>query len=281
MTSRLVRPITDAEVAEFRTSGALCLRGMFNSAWVERMRVAMDEVLADPGPIRIENNDGGGRLAVETYVWRRHPVFRDYAFESPAAAIAARLLGATRVNLLFDQMLIKEPRTPTPTNWHQDGPNWPIHGQQALSLWMALDDVDQASGVMRYAKGSHNGPAYASSTNFVRHIRPDAKNTMGEKCPDFDLPESGAQVVTWNVQPGDVLVHHMWTAHAAGGNSTPDRRRRAHTTRWTGEQARFQEGYYKLRMPFEPKLRDGDSLNSEYFPNVPFEQTWPSPVCAA
>lgn len=269
MTSRLLRPITDAEVEEFAETGAICLRGAFDSAWVERMRAAIDRVLANPGPIRIEQDGDGGRLAVETYAWRRDPDFRAYVFESPAAAIAARLLRSPTAQLLFDQMIVKEPQTPTPTSWHQDGPNWPIHGTQAITLWMALDDVDQHSGAMRYAAGSHEGPAYASSTNFVRHLRPDAKNTSGEPCPDFDRPELGKRVVTWNVEPGDVLVHHMWTAHAAGGNHSPDRRRRAHTTRWCGDSVRFQEGYYKLRMPFEHQMQDGDRLDSEYFPDVP------------
>lgn len=274
MTSRLIRPIADAEVTEFVETGAVCLRGMFDAGWVDRVREAMDRVLADPGPIRIENSDDGGRLAIETYAWRRDATFREYAFDSPAAAIAARLLRTAKVNLLFDQMLIKEPMTPTPTNWHQDGPNWPIHGTQALSLWMALDDVDTQSGAMRYAAGSHEGPAFASSTNFVRHIRPDAKNSSGEPCPDFDLAENGRTVVTWDVQPGDVLAHHMWTAHAANGNLSTDRRRRAHTTRWAGETARFQHGYYKLRMPFDPGLGDGDPLDGEHFPAVPFERSW-------
>ncbi|MBY8824382.1 phytanoyl-CoA dioxygenase family protein [Sphingomonas colocasiae] len=274
MASRLIRPITDAEVDAFETTGAVCLRGMFDAGWVARMREAMDRVLADPGPIHIEAAADGGRLAVETYVWRRDAAFRDYAFASPASAIAARLLRAEKVNLLFDQMLVKEPMTPTPTSWHQDGPNWPIHGTQALSLWMALDDVDQQSGAMRYASGSHEGPAYASSTNFVRHIRPDAKNTSGDPCPDFDAIENGPEVIGWDVQPGDVLAHHMWTAHAANGNLSPDRRRRAHTTRWAGETARFQTGYYKLRMPFTPTLADGDPLDSEHFPAVPFERDW-------
>lgn len=272
MTSRLIRPITDDEVEEFEQVGAICLRGAFDPEWVRRIRTAIDRVLADPGPIRIEQEGGdGGRLAVETYVWRRDPDFRAYVFESPAAAIAARLMRSSQVNLLFDQMIVKEPQTPTPTSWHQDGPNWPIHGTQAVSLWMALDDVDQDSGAMRYAAGSHEGPAFASSTNFVRHIRPDAKNTSGDPCPDFDQPEYGARIVGWDVQPGDVLVHHMWTAHAANGNTSPDRRRRAHTTRWCGSSARFQEGFYKLRMPFEHTLKDGDPLASEWFPTVPVD----------
>lgn len=230
----------------------------------------MDEVIADPGPIRIESRSDGGHLAIETYVWRRHRVFRSFAFDSPAAAIAARLLDATKVNLLFDQMIIKEPNTPTPTSWHQDGPNWPLHGTQALTLWLALDDVDESSGGMRYAAGSHLGPRYASSTNLVRHIRPDAKNTDGQQCPNFDEPDLRAEILRWDVKPGDVLAHHMWTAHAAGGNLAADRRRRAHTTRWAGQTARFQEGYFKLRMPFEHTLRDGDPFDSEQFPAVPF-----------
>lgn len=278
MTSRLHRPIADAEVEEFEATGAVCLRAAFDLRWVERMRTALDRVLADPGPIRIDHGEEGGRLAVETYVWRRDADFRDYAFNSPAAAIAARLLRAENVSLLFDQMLVKEPLTPTPTSWHQDGPNWPIHGEAAVSLWMALDDVTPNNGAMRYAAGSHRGEHYASSTNIVRHMRPDAKNTSGERCPDFDQPGMGREVMTWDVKAGDVLVHHMWTAHAANGNSSPDRRRRAHTTRWCSGSTRFQEGYYKLRMPFEHDLKDGDPLTSEYFPDVPIVRDWDTQI---
>ena len=109
MVSRLLRSITDAEVAEFENQGVVCLRGMFDVSWIERIRAALDRVLAEPGPIRIERGDEGGRLAVETYAWRRDRDFRDYAFESPAAAIAARF--SSRGKALRQSWMI---RTSTP-----------------------------------------------------------------------------------------------------------------------------------------------------------------------
>lgn len=168
-------------------------------------------------------------------------------------------------------MIVKEPNTPKETTWHQDATAWPIHhGEQALTLWMPLDVVDQASGGMRYAAGSHNGPRYAASANLAKNIRPDAKNMEGEKCPDFDQPDAGAEVLFWDkVEPGDVLAHFAWTAHFAGGNTSPDRRRRAHTTRWCGDKVTFQEGYFQLRTPFTVDLKEGQPLDSDYFPNVP------------
>lgn len=53
MASKLLRPITDQEIAEFEKNGVVFLKDMFDSEWIERMRKAVDEVIADPGPIRI------------------------------------------------------------------------------------------------------------------------------------------------------------------------------------------------------------------------------------
>lgn len=268
MASKLIRDITDDEVKEFEETGVVYLKGMFDQYWIERVRKAIDAVIADPGPIRIEPENG--KVVIETYAWWRDADFRAYVFDSPAAAVAARLLRSAKVNLLYDQMIVKEPATPKETSWHQDGTAWPIHGEQALTLWMPLDVVDQASGGMRYAVGSHKGKHYAASANLAKNVRPDAKNMSGEKCPDFDAPEyRDTKVSYWDVEPGDVLAHFAWTAHFANGNNSPDRRRRAYTTRWCGDKVTFQEGYFQLRTPFAVDLKDGAPLDSAYFPNVP------------
>ena len=267
MISRLIRPITDVEVEEYRTNGAVCLRGMFDAAWVEKMRNSIDRLIDNPGPFRTDSEEEG-RVAIETYPWLRDEGFKDYAFESPAAAIAARLLGAEKVHLLFDQFLVKEPNTPVHTSWHQDGPSWPIHGEEALSLWMALDDVTLENGGMKYARGSHKGPHYGAKTNLVRHSF-DAKNTKGPFCPDFDK-EFPEQILQWDVKAGDVLVHHMWTVHGAAANSSGNNRRRAHTTRWVSGNSRFQEGRFRLRQPFEHGLKEGDPMDCKLYPSVEF-----------
>lgn len=274
MASRLLREITDEEVLRFEADGAISLKGMFDSRWVEAMRNAIEQALRDPGKLIIDVREQGGRMAVESYLWWRLPAFRDYAFESPAAAIAARLLRSNKVNLLYDQMLVKEPGTGTPTSWHQDGPSWPIHSSHALSIWMALDPVTRQTGGLKYARGSHNGPRYSQYVNVVRHGQKAGASDLPD-CPDFDNPESGGEVLCWDLEPGDCVVHNMWTAHATGGNLDPAIRRRAHTTRWTGDQARYSTRPVPLRTPITLDLKDGALLDEcELFPVVPVVRTW-------
>jgi predicted DNA repair protein MutK len=105
------------------------------------------------------------------------------------------VLSAQRVHLLYDQLLVKEPGTPTPLSWHQDGASWPLEGDQAVSLWMAMDPVTVATGGVVYARGQHRGPRYGCSNNVVR-----PGSVMGESadpCPDFSAVDDGALLLSW------------------------------------------------------------------------------------
>lgn len=272
MISKLVRPLTDAEVQEYQENGVVYLPQVIDVAWVEKARHAIQEVIDNPGPRRIEGAEDGGRFAIESGVWQRNAKFHDFIFESPAAAIAARILRSDKVNLLYDQMLVKEPGTSVPTSWHQDGASWPVHGENICTIWMGLDEVTQESGGMKYLKGGHLGKRYGSYVNVVKHT-PDAVNLQDARCPDYDTVP-GSEVVHWDVIPGDVLIHHMWMPHSAGGNFHSDRRRRAYTTRWAADDVKFQEGNFQFRPPASSTLKDGDPLDSEFFPAVPFEKSW-------
>jgi ectoine hydroxylase-related dioxygenase (phytanoyl-CoA dioxygenase family) len=272
MTSRLNAPISESEVAAFVRDGVVCLRNAFSMEWVERLRAATEDVLQRPGVRHIEAPVTGGRFTADTYVWMERDGFREYAFESPAAAIAARLLDAAHVALLYDQVLVKEPGTDTPTSWHQDGASWPLNGEDALTLWMPLDPATVATGGMMYARGQHRGKHYGSYVNIVK-VGP-AEGLELERCPDFEVVDGGELLMSWDVQPGDCLAHHMWMPHATRGNSSATVRRRAHTTRWVSERCTFREGNFQLRTVGDPGLKEGDQLQGDHFPRVPFERTW-------
>jgi len=276
MPSQLQSAISDTDVETFWRDGVICLRQAFSRSWVEELREATDKVLNDGSRQRTVVTADGGRFSADNYLWLQNETFRRHAFESPAAAIAARLLRATQVNLLYDQLLVKEPGTPTPLSWHQDGPSWPLQGEQALSLWMPMDPVTVATGGVVYARGQHLGPHYGCSNNVVK-----AGQFMGESadpCPDFATIDGGALLVSWDVEPGDCLVHHMWTPHATGGNHSPTQRRRAHTTRWAGESCRFRAGRFQLRPLIDPQLGDGAPLAWPLYPAVSFASDWQGPA---
>lgn len=94
MNEHPLRDITEREVETFATDGVVCLRGLFDNGWVERLRDAADACMASPGPLNVEiakERRDRGRFFHDTFVWRYNDDCRDFVFCSPAAKIAARL----------------------------------------------------------------------------------------------------------------------------------------------------------------------------------------------
>ena len=101
--------------------------------------------MANPGEMAQELAHGAeaGRFFTETFLWHRDNAFERFVRDSPAAALAAQVMRATRMNIVFDQFLIKEPGTDEPTVWHHDLTYWPIRGDRVATLWLALDEVTE------------------------------------------------------------------------------------------------------------------------------------------
>jgi len=67
--------------------------------------------------------------------------------------LAAELLGEAVV-LFQDLLLVKKPGQ-KPFPWHQDFGFWPIDLPLALVFWVPLNAVDETTGGLRFATGSH------------------------------------------------------------------------------------------------------------------------------
>jgi ectoine hydroxylase-related dioxygenase (phytanoyl-CoA dioxygenase family) len=57
--------------------------------------------------------------------------------------------------------------------------------------------------------------------------------------PDIDSSPYNYEMLSWTLDPGDVLIHHALAVHGAAGNRTNDQRRRALAVRYTGDDARY------------------------------------------
>jgi ectoine hydroxylase-related dioxygenase (phytanoyl-CoA dioxygenase family) len=281
-TRASVESMLDARAVErFWSDGVLCLRGLFQD-WVEPMRAAIEEVLARPGPLAQDParadygaNQHAQRCSfhIELGLWTRHPTFRAFAFESPAPEIARRLLAGTRLNLFFDQLFVKEPDSPEQrTPWHQDQSYWPISGERVLSVWVPFDAVSEETGALRYVKGSHLWGQRFTPTDFGPKQRA-VPGVAGAPAPDVDAHPERYEFLSWDLEPGDCLVHQGMTMHGAPGNRSCAVRRRAHSIRFTGDDVRWDPRPGILenipRMTTLPiELAAGAPLTSPAFPLV-------------
>jgi ectoine hydroxylase-related dioxygenase (phytanoyl-CoA dioxygenase family) len=95
----------------------------------------VEKAIASPGPHAEDYvaRGGSGRFFGDIELSLRLPEFLRFVLESPAAEIAGRMMGASRVNFFYDQLLVKEPGTLERTPWHQDQPFVPILSSFVLS----------------------------------------------------------------------------------------------------------------------------------------------------
>ncbi len=281
LPSALSRPIRQDEIETYRKDGAAVLRGVLDQGWIDLMRSAIDRILVNPGDASIEYTPEGekGRYYGDFFVWMRDPNFRAFMMDSPMPELAAQVMGSQTLQFFYDQLLVKEPGTKEPTPWHQDLPYWPVRGDDILSIWVPFDPAAEESGIVVYIAGSHKwGKMYAPATFGKNTGFADIYAKMGlEPLPDIEAERDKHEILTWELEPGDVIIHHPLTLHYASGNQSPTGRRRGLALRYLGDDAVFdaRPGTFidnpkvKALLPAF-SFKDGDKLTSDAFPRV-----WP------
>jgi phytanoyl-CoA hydroxylase len=143
--------------------------------------------------------------------------FREYAQHPKWLGLGAALLGEP-VESMGPEWFNKPPGTESPTPPHQDNYYFCLKPPQVLTIWLALDVVDDENGCLRYVAGSH------------RHgIRPHARSHVlgfSQGITDYG-PADRAGEVRVQLDPGDAVAHHGETIHRADPNRSTTRQRRA------------------------------------------------------
>jgi hypothetical protein len=96
--------ISDAERETYNRDGALVLRGVIDTSWLDRLSSAIERDIAEPGPYfhGYVPEDGKGHFHGNLKIWQNDPDFRALCLESGLANIAEQLFQSSKVNLLYD-----------------------------------------------------------------------------------------------------------------------------------------------------------------------------------
>lgn len=257
--------ITDADVARYQTDGVVLIKGLF-ADFVDVIAAGIERNMTEPGPFAAENLQAGegGRFFDDYCNWTRIPEFEDVVRNSPAGAVAARLMGSDTVQMFHDHVLVKEPGTSKPTPWHQDSPYYFVEGQQTVSFWSPVDPVTEAS--LRCVAGSHLWDREVLPTRWLNedNFYPDEGQYMPVPDPDAeDMP-----IVEWPMEPGDAVAFNYRILHGARGNAS-DRRRRAFSLRLLGDDARYVDRPGRTSPPFDGHgMVPGQRLREDWFPII-------------
>jgi hypothetical protein len=155
---------------------------------------------------KIENPHFASRAVMELIRW-------------PALGeLAAAITGVRMVQAWWVQLLYKPPATgaaehATNIGWHQDRFYWRIweEGSELFTAWVALSDVDEASGPMRFVRGSHRWGFRGEGDFFAQELEGQRE---GITLPPGERWEEATAILP----PGGVSFHHNLTFHGSGPN---------------------------------------------------------------
>jgi ectoine hydroxylase-related dioxygenase (phytanoyl-CoA dioxygenase family) len=228
---RPLRPISQEDIDTYEREGVVCLRRVFDRAWIDSLVSVARRLLIDKEDFGLLPSYPG------RYMARRIPEFRRLVFSSPIAEAAARTMGSREARFFFDEIFAKGPQSTERTIWHTDRMGWPVTGKMVPSLWMPLTPIVEANSLEVIAGSQHEDVRYwLFSPNARQMIKPPDRVSHPDCEPLRNDPSK--RFLRWNMEPGDLLVVHPWALHYSHGNPTDDWRI-AVSVRVFGDDIRF------------------------------------------
>ncbi|MFV2053330.1 phytanoyl-CoA dioxygenase family protein [Aliiroseovarius sp. YM-037] len=259
MHEKLIKNVKDLR-NDYQRDGVVVIRKALTDHWIEILRSAIELQVAK-----------GIRYFANRNMRTEPGGFQDFCLHSGIGRIVADLVDSPFTSLVFDQMFVKEPGTKTQTGWHTDQPYWPIAGP-IMSTWIALDHVDADNGAMEFIPGSHAwGKKYRpfltdQNGGFKEYLNID--DPQYSDMPDFEAERDQHRIVSWDMEPGDMLAFDGFIVHSAKGNRTSTRRRRAYAVRYATKGAVYRPDQGVAPWLEDPALQPGDRFVSDKFPLI-------------
>jgi phytanoyl-CoA hydroxylase len=207
----------DLALERFQRDGFAVLRGYLSPDEVEHLRAGFARFVAEIAP-RLDRRavmyeDYGDRSTIkQSHALDEEPSLAAWKSHGKIHDLAEAMLGPVRAQNVeyFDKPVGRNHATPP----HQDGYYFCLRPNEALTVWIPLEPIDEENGALVYVKGSHRFGVREHG----------ASNILGFSQGLLEDPLNFGEPVVCTVSPGDVLVHHSLTVHYAGANRSTRRR---------------------------------------------------------
>ncbi|MCY4541799.1 MAG: phytanoyl-CoA dioxygenase family protein [Rhodobacteraceae bacterium] len=116
------------------------------------------------------------------------------------------------------ELFIKEAGSQAKVTWHQDLTYWGMGGTDLqVTAWIALTDVSELAGCMRFVPGSQK-------LDIVSHHDTFSEDNLLSRGQEIEVDVDENDAVLDDLRPGEMSLHHGKIFHASGPNNSDDRR---------------------------------------------------------
>jgi ectoine hydroxylase-related dioxygenase (phytanoyl-CoA dioxygenase family) len=214
--------------------GVVHLPGALSAEALRELEKAFEWSVANPSPAAVRfypdedatffEDTGGNHL--------------DVARSTGIVDAVKRLWNVDDVWYFGEQLFLKEGGSSRRTPWHQDTSYLRILGSQMAAVWVTLDPLPREHA-LEFVRGSHLGTMFNGSA-FAAHddTAPLYKQSTLPRLPDIQAARDDFDIVSWPIEPGDLLVFHLGILHGGAGTE-PGLRRRTLSLRFLGPDVTF------------------------------------------
>lgn len=269
--------LTQEEINSYRANGFLIVDDFLSSEETLNWKATIDTAIVNRkgrkfphSEIKTGESDGINKDA-EYFgkvfdqiinLWMTDEGVKELMLDKRIGKMAADLAQVDGIRIWHDQSLVKQPWG-NPTAWHLDTPFWSFDHREALSIWVALEDVTIQNGCMYFLPGTHG------KTDFIEPGISSNMDDLFNTYPEFKTQEPVPAIL----KAGSCTFHNGLTIHAAGVNMTPCSRK-AMTCAYMPDGASFNGKQNVLPDAYFKKLKIGDVLNSEDQNPLIYHKNW-------
>mgnify|MGYP001177391863 FL=1 len=204
--------MSNEDPSRFPELGYCLFRDGLSPAALEPYSAYVDEALAEGRPL--------GEMHAFVASWRSlccHPKI--------LRALEASL-GTPELILFFSSAFVKQPHDAKRVDWHQDNTYWPaISGTDVVTVWIALDDVDEENSCMNVVPRSHVGYRELE----MIPVEEEKGAMLGRRVEV--TAEMSSSAVPMILKTGEFSIHDSHLVHGSAPNHS-SRRRGGYTIRY-------------------------------------------------
>jgi phytanoyl-CoA hydroxylase len=226
----------------FDEHGYVSIPDFLNTREISEVHTSLGNFIQDrlpslpEGNVFYEDKADPSTLKQIQLLFEHDDYFRNMMFGSQFEKLAGILLGEG-VKGKNMQYFNKPPAIGLPTPPHQDGYFFKLKPNHALTMWIALEDVDEENGCVRYVDRSHKWGMRAHSKSGVLGF--------SQSIADFGIENDRENEIAFPCKAGHLIAHHSLTIHRADGNQSRERTRRALGFIYYGTSAKEDEAAHK------------------------------------
>ncbi len=250
---------------DFRRDGVVLIKGALDSATLRKAEAAYQWSLCHPGRgASTFAQEKPGTFYQDLANPNCLPAYRDLLMETRVADIVAELWASANVWFFYEQVFLKKGGESRRTPWHQDASYLPVSGNNLAVMWITFEPVAKENS-LEFVRGSHHGALYDGSRfDPADDTAPLYGNGVLPRLPDIEAERAKWDIVSWAVEPGDILMFHPGMLHG-GAPTHSGQHRRTLSLRFFGDDAIYTPrvaGLGEQLVDVDAQIQDDPSIST-------------------